>query len=153
MRAKLPGLDASTLWGCSAWLHQRRWFRLARVVKALNYVIFRTILPPEAKMAAVPALMHHGLGVVIHPTTEFGSGVTLGHQVTIAASPADARGHVDPVILEDRVFVGAGAILLARSGPLRIGRGAVIGAGSVVVDDVPAGGRVFGNPARPPRTL
>ena len=40
-------------------------------------------------------------------------------------------------ILEDEVFVGSGTMLVA---PLRIGKGAVIAAGSVVTQDVPAGG-------------
>ncbi|HEX9964889.1 MAG TPA: acetyltransferase [Allosphingosinicella sp.] len=50
----------------------------------------------------------------------------------------------------DGVFVGAGAVI--RNGavgrPLTIGKGAVIGMGAVVVADVPAGAKVFGNPAR-----
>ena len=53
-------------------------------------------------------------------------------------------------ILEDHVYVGTGAIF--RQGtpdqPLVIGRGAVVGMGSVVTKDVPAGATVIGNPAR-----
>lgn len=142
-------LDASSLWGLSSRLHRRGRHRSARLVKALNYVAFRTILPPEATMSTVPELMHHGLGVVVHPTTVFGAGVVLGHHVTIAASPADEQGRVHPVIFADHVFVGAGSILIARKGPLHIGAGAVVGAGSVVVHEVAPGARVFGNPARP----
>ena len=54
------------------------------------------------------------------------------------------------VTIEDGVFVGAGAVI--RPGtpdkPLRIGAGAIIGAGAVVIDDVPEGATVVGNPAR-----
>jgi sugar O-acyltransferase (sialic acid O-acetyltransferase NeuD family) len=51
----------------------------------------------------------------------------------------------------DGVFVGAGAVIRngAPGRPLTIGEGAVIGMGAVVIADVPAGGRVLGNPARP----
>lgn len=51
----------------------------------------------------------------------------------------------------DGVFVGAGAVIRngAAGRPLVIGEGAVIGMGSVVIGDVPAGAKVFGNPARP----
>jgi acetyltransferase-like isoleucine patch superfamily enzyme len=50
-----------------------------------------------------------------------------------------------PVVIEDDVWVGIGAIILKG---VRIGRGARIGAGSVVTTDVPAEACVEGNPAR-----
>jgi len=49
-----------------------------------------------------------------------------------------------PVIIEDDVWIGIGAIILKG---VRIGCGARIGAGSVVTRDVPAGAYVTGNPA------
>jgi acetyltransferase-like isoleucine patch superfamily enzyme len=49
------------------------------------------------------------------------------------------------IIIEDDVWVGHGAILLA---PLRVGRGAIVAAGSIVVKDVPPYAIVGGNPAR-----
>jgi acetyltransferase-like isoleucine patch superfamily enzyme len=51
-----------------------------------------------------------------------------------------------PVVIEDDVHIGIGAIVLKG---VRIGRGARIGGGAVVTGDVPAGGEVAGNPARP----
>lgn len=52
----------------------------------------------------------------------------------------------DPgVIVEDDVWVGTRAIILAG---VKIGRGAVVGAGAVVTRDVPPYGVVVGNPAR-----
>lgn len=50
-----------------------------------------------------------------------------------------------PVVIEDDVHIGIGAIILKG---VRIGAGARIGAGSVVTSDVPAGAFVTGNPAR-----
>jgi 2,3,4,5-tetrahydropyridine-2-carboxylate N-succinyltransferase/tetrahydrodipicolinate N-acetyltransferase len=47
--------------------------------------------------------------------------------------------------VEDEVLIGAGAVVLPR---LRIGRGAVVGAGAVVTRDVPAGAVMVGQPAR-----
>ena len=49
-------------------------------------------------------------------------------------------------IIEDGVFIGSDTMLVA---PVRLGKGAQTGAGSVVNRDVPAGGRVAGVPARP----
>ena len=53
-----------------------------------------------------------------------------------------------PVIIEDGVWLGSHVVVLAG---VRIGRGAVIGAGSVVTRDIPAGATVYGNPARAKR--
>jgi len=52
---------------------------------------------------------------------------------------------VEPVVIEDDVVVGIGAIILKG---VRIGAGASVCAGSVVTSDVPAGSTVAGNPAR-----
>jgi acetyltransferase-like isoleucine patch superfamily enzyme len=50
-----------------------------------------------------------------------------------------------PVVIGDDGWVGIGAIILKG---VTIGRGARVGPGAVVTADVPAGGRVAGNPAR-----
>jgi acetyltransferase-like isoleucine patch superfamily enzyme len=50
-----------------------------------------------------------------------------------------------PVVIEDEVWLGAHVVVLRGT---RIGRGAVIGAGSVVTCDIPAGSTALGVPAR-----
>jgi maltose O-acetyltransferase len=59
-------------------------------------------------------------------------------------------GAVDPVVLEDNVFVGSRAIILKG---VIIGTGSVIGAGSVVVSSIPPGVIAAGNPAKVIRKL
>jgi len=56
------------------------------------------------------------------------------------------RGDKYKIVVEDDVWIGHGAILLS---PVRIGRGAIVAAGSVVVKDVPPYTIVGGNPAKP----
>jgi len=52
----------------------------------------------------------------------------------------------DPVIIKKDAFIGAGCIILPG---VRIGEGAVVGAGSLVIEDVPAWKIVVGTPAKP----
>ena len=85
-----------------------------------------------------PVLMPHPYGIVIDRNAVLGSRVTVMHQVTIGARhPADPAA---PVI-EDNVFIGAGARIL---GAVRIGRHAVVGANAVVTRDVPSHCTVVG---------
>ena len=82
-----------------------------------------------------------------------GDYVMIGPNVTIV-TPNHSRDPVKrrrvgtiskPVVIEDDVWIGAGAIILPG---ITIGEGAVVGAGSVVTKNVPAGTTVVGNPAR-----
>jgi acetyltransferase-like isoleucine patch superfamily enzyme len=93
--------------------------------------------------------------------------ITIGDNVTIGANciivdtdfhplevenrrlnPQDAK--TAPIVIEDDVFIGMNCLVLKG---VHIGKGSVIGAGSVVTRDVPAGVIVAGNPARIIREL
>lgn len=82
----------------------------------------------------------HTLGTVIGGTSKVGARVKFLGNNTIGT----AKDNGCPVI-EDDVIVGCGARVL---GPIRIGRGAVIGANAVVLSDVPPGAIVSGIPAK-----
>jgi serine O-acetyltransferase len=86
----------------------------------------------------------HGSGVVIGETAEIGERVTLYQGVTLGGTGFQ-RGKRHPT-LGDNVTVGSGAKLL---GPIAVGDGAKIGANTVVVEDVPPGSTVVGNPGHP----
>ncbi|MFN2645709.1 MAG: DapH/DapD/GlmU-related protein [Burkholderiales bacterium] len=90
-----------------------------------------------------PLLMPLPLGIVIERGVELGSRVTVMHQVTIGRKdPVAPREHGGNLaVIEDNVFIGAGAKLL---GPVRIGRGATVGANAVVTRDVPSHCTVVG---------
>jgi serine O-acetyltransferase len=79
----------------------------------------------------------HPMGIVIHRETVLGDDVVIGHQVTLGGR--DLTNGAPKV--EQGAYLGAGAKIL---GPVRIGRGATVGANAVVTKDVPAGATVVG---------
>lgn len=85
----------------------------------------------------------HGMGVVIGETTVIGNDVTIYQGVTLGGTGKE-HGKRHPT-LEDFVVVGVGATVL---GDIRIGRGTRVGAGAVVVSEVPANCTVVGVPGR-----
>lgn len=79
-----------------------------------------------------------------------GNDVTLGPNVTLLAHDASTKRalgmvRIAKVDIGDRVFIGAGSIVLPG---VRIGDDVIIGAGSVVTHDIPAGSLAAGNPAK-----
>jgi serine O-acetyltransferase len=86
-------------------------------------------------------LLPHPNGVVVHPNSEIGPNCLLFQQVTLGTVHASSA----VPILGGNVVVGAGAKLL---GGITIGDHALIGANAVVLQDVPAGARAVGIPAR-----
>ena len=82
----------------------------------------------------------HTLGTVIGGTSKVGARVKFMGNNTIGS----AKDNGCPVI-EDDVVIGCGARVL---GPIRIGKGATIGANAVVLTDVPAGAIATGIPAK-----
>jgi len=94
-----------------------------------------------------PVVVHPGVyvmhgQVVLDGLVEVHSGVTIAPWVTVGLRAGDVRG----AVIEESVSLGTGCKVI---GPVRIGRGAVVGANAVVVDDVPPGATVVGAPARP----
>jgi len=84
-------------------------------------------------------------GVYIPTGTVIGNNVFLGPRVVITNDKYPASKKLVSTVIEDNVVVGANAVLIAG---IRVGEGAVIGAGSVVTKDVPPFKVVYGVPAR-----
>lgn len=78
-----------------------------------------------------PILMGHPYGITIHTDAEIGRRVAIMQQVTLGGKD---WGENDAPVIEDDVYVGAGAKIL---GAVRVGRGATVGANAVVTRDVP----------------
>jgi serine O-acetyltransferase len=133
-------------WSCKA--YQRRLILIAKLLKLLNYICFKCLLPFEAELQGEVDLKHWALGVVIHPQVQIGKNVAIYHHVTLAGETWIGSPH--RIIIEDDVLIGVGAIVVGSNfSSLRIGKGAKIGAGAVVVGDVGPGQTMVGVPARP----
>ena len=95
------------------------------------------------------------IGAVVGGRTMIDMGAILGGRATVGddchiGAGAVLAGVVEPasatpVVVEDRVLIGANAVVLEG---VRIGAGAVVAAGAVVTEDVPPGAVVAGTPAR-----
>lgn len=85
----------------------------------------------------------HGMGVVIGETTIIGNDVLIYQGATLGGTGKET-GKRHPTIANN-VVIGAGAKVL---GNILIGENSQIGAGSVVVDDVPTNSTVVGIPGR-----
>jgi serine O-acetyltransferase len=116
-----------------------------RAIAYLSRSITGVEIHPAAKIGG-EFFIDHGSGVVIGETAEIGERVTLYQGVTLGGTGFQP-GKRHPT-LGDNVTVGSGAKLL---GPIAVGNGAKIGANTVVVEDVPPGSTVVGNPGHPVR--
>jgi serine O-acetyltransferase len=137
------------LWLASIALHRRGHWVLAFWLKQLNGLIYHNSLAPGASVSPDVFLGHNSLGIVINRNVEIGREVIIWHNVTLAAGRAERLGRTDSdqprIIVEDNVRIGANAVIIAPRGTtLRIGRGARIGAGTVVTKDIPAKATIVG---------
>jgi len=123
------------------WLHLRGVPVLPYLIKITTRLLFGLVLPPSAVLGRGVILGYQGLGTVIHRRARIGDRVNVGTCVTIGGR----SGHHDVPVIGDDVMIGSGAKIL---GPVRIGKGASIGANAVVLIDVPDYGVAVGVPAR-----
>ena len=86
-----------------------------------------------------------GNKVLIADNVAFVNSDDHRHDIVGRAMWDSGRGANGAILIEDDVWIGHGAIILA---PARVGRGAIVGAGSVVAADVPKYAIVGGVPAR-----
>ena len=125
----------------SHWLWRHRIPLLPKLLSKFNRIVFAIQLPAETRIGKGVRLSYSGLGTVLHARAVIGDRVEIGPGVVVGG-----RSEIyDVPVIEDDVTLGVGAKVL---GPVRVGRGAVVGANAVVLHDVPAGAVVVGVPAR-----
>jgi serine O-acetyltransferase len=143
--ATWPGVHALLAHRLAHAMHRARVPFLPRLIAAIARSVTGIEIHPAARIGQ-GFFIDHGMGVVVGETAEIGDDVTLYQGVTLGGT-GFATGKRHPTV-EDNVTIGSGAKLL---GPITVGHGSKIGAGSVVIHDVPPNSTVVGNPGHPVR--
>ena len=137
-----PGLHAIWIHRVSHYLHSRKVPAIPRIFS----MFARFLTGIEIHQGATIGrgfFIDHGMGVVIGETAEIGDNVTLFQGVTLGGTGKE-KGKRHPTI-EDNVVIATGASVL---GAITIGKNARVGAGAVVIQDVPENCTVVGVPGR-----
>ncbi|GAE31465.1 serine acetyltransferase [Halalkalibacter hemicellulosilyticusJCM 9152] len=124
------------------WLWKRRIFFLARFISQVSRFFTGIEIHPGAVIGQ-RVFIDHGMGVVIGETCEIGDHVTIYQGVTLGGTGKE-KGKRHPTI-EDHVLIASGAKVL---GSFTIGQHSRIGAGSVVLKEVPPNSTVVGIPGK-----
>ncbi len=136
-----PGYHALLWYRLAHRLYRRQHFFLARLFSQLGQSFTGIEIHPGAQIGR-GLFIDHGAGVVIGETAVVGDNCTIYHGVTLGGT-GKGEGKRHPTVGND-VLLGAGVKVL---GPIEIGDGSRIGAGSVVLRPVPAGATAIGIPA------
>jgi serine O-acetyltransferase len=140
-----PGLHAVWAHQLHHWLWLHGWRLTARIISQITRFYTGVEIHPGAVLGK-RLMIDHGMGVVIGETAVVGNDVTLYQGVTLGGTGSvsdNARRKRHPT-LSDCVFVGNNANIL---GDITIGENSRVGAGSVVLRDVPPNSTVVGVPA------
>jgi serine O-acetyltransferase len=136
-----PGLQAVWAHRVNHWLWCRNLKLLARLMSQAARFTTGIEIHPGATIGS-RLFIDHGMGVVIGETAIVGNDVTLYQGVTLGGT-GKTGGKRHPT-LRDNVFVGNNANIL---GNITVGENSRVGAGSVVLRDVPPDSTVVGVPA------
>ncbi|WIF95616.1 serine O-acetyltransferase [Caminicella sporogenes] len=136
------GLHAVILHRIAHYFYKKKWILLARVISQINRFLTGIEIHPGAKIGR-RLLIDHGMGVVIGETTEIGDDVTIYQGVTLGGTGKET-GKRHPTI-GNNVVIASGAKVL---GPFKVGDNSKIGAGSIVLKEVPPNCTVVGVPGR-----
>lgn len=135
------GFHALQTWRIAHWLWRNGREALALFVQSRSSEAFNVDIHPAARIGQ-GIMIDHATGVVVGETAVIEDNVSMLHGVTLGGTGKDT-GDRHPKVRKG-VLLGAGAEIL---GNVEIGEGAKVGAGSVVLTDVPPHVTVAGVPA------
>ncbi len=115
-------------------------YNVSRVIPHLDkvlYILFRCIIPRNVRIGENVVFNHSGFGTVIHPNAVIGNNVWIEHHVLLGQKTGLSR---NAPTIEDDCVLGAYAIVL---GGVTIGKGSVVGAGTIITEDIPPNSIVY----------
>ncbi len=136
------GVHAIWLHRLAHFLWKRKLCFIARFISQVSRFITGIEIHPGAVIGQ-RLFIDHGMGVVIGETCEIGDNVTIYQGVTLGGTGKE-KGKRHPTV-KDNVLIATGAKVL---GSFTIGENARIGAGSVVLKEVPPNSTVVGIPGK-----
>ena len=136
------GLHAIWAHRLAHFFFKNKLFFIARIISQISRFFTGIEIHPGAVIGR-RFFIDHGMGVVIGETCEIGDNVTLYQGVTLGGTGKE-RGKRHPT-LEDNVLVATGAKVL---GSIVVGANSKVGAGSVVLKNVPMNSTVVGIPGK-----
>ncbi len=138
-----PGVHAIWMHRAAHFLYNKKLFVLARFISHISRFLTGIEIHPGAKIGK-RVFIDHGMGVVIGETAEVGDDSLLYKGVVLGGTTLEKGRQRHPSVGRN-VVIGSNACVL---GPIKIGDGAKIGSGSVVVKEVPEGATVVGIPGK-----
>jgi serine O-acetyltransferase len=137
-----PGLHVIWFHRIAHRLYKRGWVLLPRLISNLARFLTGIEIHPGATIGE-GLFIDHGTGVVIGETAELGCNITLYQGVTLGGTGKE-KGKRHPTV-GDNVVIATGAKVL---GSFKVGANSKIGAGSVVLSEVPPNSTVVGIPGK-----
>jgi serine O-acetyltransferase len=122
--------------------YKKKFFFIARSISQISRFFTGIEIHPGAKIGR-RFFIDHGMGIVIGETCEIGDNVTVFQGVTLGGTGKE-KGKRHPTI-ENNALIATGAKVL---GSITVGENSKIGAGSVVLKEVPPNSTVVGIPGR-----
>ena len=122
--------------------YKKRFYFIARCISQLSRFFTGIEIHPGAVIGR-RFFIDHGMGIVIGETCEIGDNVSIFQGVTLGGTGKE-KGKRHPTI-QDNVLIATGAKVL---GSITVGENSKIGAGSVVLKEVPPNSTVVGIPGR-----
>lgn len=119
--------DAVGIHHLAHFCYKKRIPLLPQLLDFVIFLLFNSNIHHATEIGPGTICAYRGMSVLIHKKARLGKNIIIGPHVVIGGR----SGFQELPVIEDNVFIGANSVIL---GPVRVGAGSVIGAGSVVID-------------------